>query len=83
MIEIYTLTTCGYCHGMKEFFKDLKQDFTEHVLDGKPDLRAKASQKAGGWPTVPMVFIKDHFVGGYQDVVQLHRQGGLDELLNS
>jgi glutaredoxin 3 len=33
--------------------------------------------------TVPQIFIDDQHIGGYTDLVQLDREGGLDPLLSS
>jgi glutaredoxin 3 len=33
--------------------------------------------------TVPQIFIDDQHIGGYTDLAQLDREGGLDPLLSS
>ena len=33
--------------------------------------------------TVPQIFINDQHIGGYTDLAQLDREGGLDPLLSS
>jgi glutaredoxin 3 len=37
--------------------------------------------RRSGRHTVPQVFIDDHHVGGYDDLSDLDRSGGLDPLL--
>ena len=34
-----------------------------------------------GWPTLPMIFIKGVFVGGFEDLKKLHDSGELKQLL--
>lgn len=62
------------------FFDKLKIPYTEVSLDDKPDLRDELSQ-THDWQTVPMIFVGDKFVGGYQDVARLERTGELARLL--
>ena len=49
----------------KRLFDDLGIRFREIPLDGDPELRWRIAATAGNWPTVPMIFVGDHFVGGY------------------
>ena len=51
--------------------------FQDIPVDGDPDLREQASQKAGGYRTVPMIFIDDRFVGGFTELAELSRQNKL------
>jgi glutaredoxin 3 len=43
-------------------------------------LFARLSEENGGWRTVPMVFIEDKFVGGFDDTKALAQKGDLDHL---
>jgi len=55
-------------------------DFEEIRLDGLPGRRQEISERAGNWRTVPMVFIGDRFIGGYQEAAELHRSGELEKM---
>ncbi|APJ03828.1 glutaredoxin domain-containing protein [Silvanigrella aquatica] len=80
-VLIYTTTICPYCNAAKNLFKSLHVDYDEINLDDKPDLRAKLSMENNGWRTVPMIFINDKFVGGFDDTNKLHKEGELVKLL--
>ena len=80
-VKVYTTTHCPYCHAVKELFKDLDISFDEINLDDKLELRQKLSQENNGWRTVPMVFIKDKFLDGYNDVKKLVEEDELKKLL--
>jgi len=40
-------------------------------------------QRSGGRRTVPQIFINDHHVGGYDDLVAADRSGKLAQLLET
>ena len=50
-------------------------EYVDHSVDNNPELRAEASKKAGGFPTVPMIFIDGKFIGGYTELATLHKEG--------
>ena len=81
-VRIYTRRWCLYCAAARRLFKKLGVDFDEIKVGGRPELRREISEKAGGWPTVPMIFIGPRFVGGYAETAALHRSGALPGLLN-
>jgi len=76
-VSIYTRKWCGYCFAARRLLQGLGLDFEEIPLDHRPELRREISEKAGGWRTVPMIFVGDHFIGGYTEVATLHRRGEL------
>ena len=81
-VRIYTRGWCLYCVAARRLFKKLGVDFDEIKVDGRPELRREISAKAGGWPTVPMIFIGPRFIGGYAEAATLHRSGALPLLLD-
>ena len=81
-VQIYTRRWCLYCAAARRLFKKLGVDFEDIKLDGRPELRGEVSEKAGGWPTVPMIFIGPRFVGGHAEAAALHRGGALNLLLD-
>lgn len=76
-IKLYVTTFCGFCVQAKRLLKQLNLDYTEINLDDDPELRMKLSQENGGWRTVPMIFIGEEFIGGFQELAALHSQGEL------
>jgi glutaredoxin 3 len=77
LVRLYTRSWCGYCWSARRLFKSLEIPFEEISVDGDPQLRKEVAATAGNWPTVPMIFIGDHFVGGYSEAAALHRRGEL------
>lgn len=76
-VRIYTKRWCGFCFAAKHLFTKLDIAFEEIPVDNDPSLRLEVSVRAGNWPTVPMIFIGDHFVGGFAETAALHRKGRL------
>jgi len=80
-VEIYTKAFCGYCFRAKHLLDEKGVTYDEYdvtmggpkkaeMLDRKPDAR-----------TVPQIFIDGKAVGGCYDLMQLERDGTLDQLL--
>jgi len=76
-VRIYTKRWCGFCWSAKRLFANLGIPFEEIPVDRDPKLRWEVSTRAGNWPTVPMIFIGDKFVGGSTEAAALHRKGRL------
>lgn len=76
-VTIYSSDFCPYCTRAKRMCEDLKLAYEEINLSRNPQLRMQLSQQTG-WRTVPMIFVGEKFIGGYDDMYRLHRQ---DELL--
>ena len=78
-VKIYTTQVCPYCVQAKRLLTQLKLPYEELGLDDKPELRQKLSEENRGYRTVPMIFIDDQFIGGYTELLALHKQGKLLE----
>ena len=81
-VRIYTKKWCGFCFAAKRLFTRLGIEFEEIRVDRDHDVRRRAAIRAGNWPTVPMIFIGDDFVGGYAEAAALHRTGELEARCN-
>ena len=79
-IILYTSATCGYCVAAKNFLKSRGLEWKEIRIDLDPAERARMVERARR-TTVPQIFIGDTHVGGYDDMMALHRAGGLEPLL--
>jgi glutaredoxin 3 len=79
-ILIYTSAICPYCVAAKNFLKSKGQGWTEVRVDTDPAEREKMIARAKR-TSVPQIFIGDTHVGGYDDMIALHRAGGLEPLL--
>lgn len=81
-ILIYTTAVCPYCVAAKNFLKSRGANWNEVRVDIEParrdEMRARSKRTS-----VPQIFIGDHHVGGYDDLVALDRAGGLKPLLEA
>jgi glutaredoxin 3 len=80
-ITLYSTAVCPYCVAAKNFLKSKGQTWTEVRIDTDPVEREKMMAKTRR-TSVPQIFIGDTHVGGYDDMMALHRAGGLEPLLN-
>ena len=79
-ITIYTSATCGYCAAAKNFLKSRLLEWREVRID--LDAAARERMVALAHRTsVPQIFIGETHVGGYDDMIALHRAGKLDAIL--
>jgi glutaredoxin 3 len=79
-ITIYSTAVCPYCVAAKNFLKSKGQAWTEVRIDLDPVEREKMIAKAQR-TSVPQIFVGDVHVGGYDDMIALHRAGKLEPLL--
>lgn len=81
-ITLYTSAMCGYCVAAKNFLKSKGLQWKEVRIDTDPVQRERMVALARR-TSVPQIFIGDTHVGGYDDMIALHRAGGLEPLLES
>ncbi|KGM57137.1 glutaredoxin [Lysobacter arseniciresistens ZS79] len=79
-ITMYTTAVCPYCVAAKNFLKSKGQEWTEVRVDLDPAERQKMVALARR-TSVPQIFVGDTHVGGYDDMIALHREGKLEPLL--
>lgn len=78
---MYTTAVCPYCVRAEQLLNRKNVHEIEKIrVDLQPELRIVMMEKTGR-RTVPQIYINDVYVGGYDDLVLLDRNGGLDELL--
>ncbi|WP_394151691.1 glutaredoxin 3 [Loktanella salsilacus] len=80
-VEIYTKSTCGYCHAAKRLLTSKGVSFSEVSLSQNPDKKAEMIQRSNGGRTVPQIFIGTTHVGGCDDLFALESAGKLDAML--
>ncbi|MBP8092157.1 MAG: glutaredoxin 3 [Giesbergeria sp.] len=82
-IKMYTTAYCPYCIRAKQFLQSRGVAQIEEVrIDADAEARTQMMQSTGR-RTVPQIFIGDTHVGGYDDMVALDGQGGLQPLLDA
>lgn len=79
-IRIYTTAVCPYCVAAKNFLRSRGHAWRELRIDLDPAERERMLA-ATRRTSVPQIFIGPVHVGGYDDMIALHRAGGLEPLL--
>lgn len=79
-ITLYTSAICPYCVAAKNFLKSKGMDWTEVRIDRDPEARARMLERARR-TSVPQIFVGDTHVGGYDDMIALHREGRFEALV--
>jgi glutaredoxin 3 len=78
---MYSTAICPYCIAAERLLKAKGVAGIEKVrVDLAPAKRMEMMDRTGR-RTVPQIYIGNTHVGGYDDLVALDRQGGLDPLL--
>ena len=80
VITMYSSAICPYCVMAKNFLKSKGHAWTEVRIDTDPVARDAMMAKARR-TSVPQIFVGDVHVGGYDDMMALHRAGKFEPLL--
>ena len=79
-IVIYTTLVCPYCVAAKNFLKSKGLSWREVRIDLDPVEREQMMTKARR-TSVPQIFVGETHVGGYDDMMAMHRAGNFEPLL--
>lgn len=79
-ITLYTTQVCPYCVAAKNFLKSKGLEWREVRVDLDPAEREKMVALAKR-TSVPQIFVGETHVGGYDDMMALHRAGKFEPLL--
>lgn len=79
-VVLYGNETCPYCGAARMLLTKKGIDYADISLTGNPDLKAQIAERAGR-TSVPQIFVGDTHVGGFDDLYELDKSGGLDKLL--
>ena len=80
-ITLYTSAICGYCVAAKNFLRSRGLEWDEVRIDLDPAARERMVARARR-TSVPQIFVGEVHVGGYDDMMALHRAGKLLPLLD-
>ena len=80
-ITIYSTAICPYCVAAKNFLKSKGRTWTEVRIDLDPAERERMMGLTKR-TSVPQIFVGDVHVGGYDDMMAMHRAGKLEPLLD-
>ncbi len=73
---------CGFSKGVMDVFQHLGVDFKTYDVLEDPLIREGVKHYTQ-WPTIPQVFIKGEFVGGYDIVKDLYQKGELQKMVGA
>lgn len=80
-VKVYSTTVCPYCVRAKQLLERKGIAYTEINLSNEaPEVRVELMEKTRH-RTVPQIFINDQFIGGFDDLYKLDREGKLDQLI--
>ena len=80
-VLMYTTAVCPYCNMAERLLKSKGIEVIEKIrVDLEPEQRVSMMEKTGR-RTVPQIYIGDTYVGGFDDLSALDREGKLDPLL--
>ena len=80
VITIYSTAICPYCVAAKNFLNSKGKQWREVRIDMDPaerDRMVAITRRT----SVPQIFVGETHVGGYDDMMALHRAGKLEPLL--
>ena len=80
-VKVYSTTFCPYCVRAKQLVERKGVAYTEINLDKEePEVRLELTKKTNH-RTVPQIFINDQFIGGFDQLYALEKEGKLNDLL--
>lgn len=78
---IYTKAYCPYCVMAKRDLTAWGHTITEYNAEDETVMN-ELHERAPGIRTVPQIFIGDYRIGGYTDLVERHKTGALDAIID-
>ena len=80
-ILIYGTATCPFCVAAKNYLVGKGLSYEEVRVDRDPVRYAEMLQRTNNRRSVPQIFVGATHVGGYEELVELDRAGGLAKLV--
>jgi glutaredoxin 3 len=79
-VQVFSTTYCGYCRRADELLTT--QGIPFETIDVTTDWATRRAlvERADGRRTVPVIFVDDQPIGGYQELARLLAAGKLDHL---
>ncbi|MEK6628181.1 MAG: glutaredoxin domain-containing protein [Bdellovibrionota bacterium] len=79
-IKLIKKIPCPFCDRAINFFNN--KGYQVEIIDLTNNLdELLAWKQKTGWQTVPMIFINDTMIGGYNDLKALDEEGKLDAMV--
>ena len=77
-VEVYINKGCAACVNAKHFLDSKGVDYIEKKLGKSRKIDAEFSIRTRGAKSIPQVFIDNHWVGGFDDLVKYDKANELD-----
>ena len=81
-VVIYTGPMCNYCSAAKHLLNKKKITYTEFDIGIDSSKMQEMQERTKGARTIPQIFIGETYVGGYNELKSLEREGKLNSLLD-
>ena len=76
--KIYSTKICPYCVRAKMLLEKRNIKYIEYKIDEDSEKYMEMLELSGGRQSVPQIFLDEKHIGGYDDLVDLDMEGGLD-----
>ena len=76
-VVLFGTRFCPFCIAARRLLKAKSIDFQDISVDHDADLKARMMQKSGR-NTVPQIWFGNQHIGGYTELQDLERSGGLE-----
>jgi glutaredoxin 3 len=80
-IKIYSTGTCPICDKTKTLLNKWGIDYDEARIDLDRGLLQEFSRVTNGARTVPQITLDERWIGGFNELTEMHMEGELDELM--
>ena len=80
-VTIYSTPVCPYCVRAKQLLQRKGVAYNDIDLSRQPEQARLELMQKTKQRTVPQIFIKDTFIGGFDQLYALEQRGELDKML--
>jgi glutaredoxin 3 len=80
-IKIYSTGTCPICDKTKTLLNKWGIEYEEARIDLDRGLLQEFSRVTNGARTVPQITLDERWIGGFNELTEMHMEGELDELM--
>jgi glutaredoxin 3 len=77
-VQVFGTSYCGFCRQTESLLEKQGIPFEKIDVTNDPDARAQLVEAANGRQTVPVIFVDGQPIGGYEELVRLIANHGLD-----
>ncbi|SDY29148.1 glutaredoxin 3 [Tindallia californiensis] len=78
-VKLYSWTFCPFCVRAKEVLVQNGIEFEEIVIEND-QAEMQRLTKITGSDTVPQIFVEDEFIGGCDELLQIEREGKVEDI---